>query len=176
MDTFAKYVSAWDRRLRNRTHVCRAAKPPWCAIQLNDDGCLHRLVNSCNSLNAKDRPGPVRARAIRPINCCRHGLVFGISVLAGGINVVDTADFGFSGAVLWRITANDAGGFHQACTSERLKRECRDLSPRSQARTQSGPYDCRSLAWRCAWRVRYRRIRARTPRPGNIDGFSCARP
>src|ERR1043166_4779028 len=121
MGTFDKYVSAWDRRLRNRTHVCRAAKPPWCAIQFNDDCCIHRLVNPCDSLNAKDCPGAHRARNIRPLNVLRPGMVFGVSVLASGIGVVGAADFGFSGAVLWRITADDAAGFHQACTSERLK-------------------------------------------------------
>src|ERR1041385_2775528 len=121
MGTFAKYVSAWDRRFRNRTHVCRAAKPPWCAIQFKDDCCIHRLVDPRDGLDAKDRPRPVRARNIRPTNCLRAGLVFGAYVLAGGIGVVGAADFGFSGAVLWRITADDAAGFHPACTSERLK-------------------------------------------------------
>ena len=95
MGAFGKYISARDRRLCNRTHVCRAAKPHRRAIQFNDDCRIHRLVDPCDSLDAADRPRARRARDIRPIDCVRHGQVFGSSVLAGGVGPVGAADFGF---------------------------------------------------------------------------------
>ena len=61
MGAFAKYISTRDRCLCNRTHTCRARKPYRRAIQFNDDHCIHRLVDPCNSLDATDRPRALRA-------------------------------------------------------------------------------------------------------------------
>ena len=86
MGAFGKYISARDRRLCNRTHVCRAAKPHRRAIQVNDDCCIHRLVDPCDSLDAADRPRARRARDIRPIDCVRHerssAVLFWLAALA----------------------------------------------------------------------------------------------